>query len=75
MGYPIGYPMGIPWVYHGIYDGEVKVNRNEIADWRFVDLKEFEADIKISPESYTPWLRMEWMEIRKNHLEKFVIQD
>jgi len=63
------------WVYHGIYDGEVKVNRNEIADWRFVDLKEFEADLKTSPEIYTPWLKMEWLEIRKNYLEKFVIQD
>ena len=59
------------WVYHGRYDGDIKVNSNEIADWRFVNLKEFEADLQVSPESYTPWLKMEWTEIRKSHLEKF----
>ena len=59
------------WVYHGRYDGDIKVNSNEIADWRFVNLKEFEADLRVSPESYTPWLKMEWTEIRKSHLEKF----
>ena len=59
------------WVYHGRYDGEIKVNSNEISDWRFVNLKEFEANLRVSPESYTPWLKMEWTEIRKSHLEKF----
>ena len=58
------------WVYYGQYDGAVSPNRNEIADWRFVDIDALEAELKESPEHYTPWLKMEWSEISSHYLEE-----
>ena len=60
------------WVYHGRYSGEVNVNVNEIADWRFVGIPALEAELESSPERFTPWFKMEWAEIRHNHLDTIV---
>lgn len=48
-------------VYIGqIQDQRVVANPNEIADWRFVDLEELQADLTTHPERYTPWFKLEW---------------
>ena len=57
------------WVYHGRYSGEINVNVNEISDWRFVAIQALETELDGSPERFTPWFKMEWAEIRHNHLE------
>ena len=60
------------WVYYGRYDGTVNVNLNEVADWRFVGIDELGAELDASPESYTPWFKMEWTEISNNYLESIL---
>ena len=63
------------WVYYGRYDGTVNANLNEVADWRFVGIDELEVELGACPESYTPWLKMEWTEISNNHLENILEPD
>lgn len=56
------------WVYAGTTSDEVRPNVNEIADWRFVSPAELDAEIEQTPEIFTPWLKLEWNRIRKEHL-------
>jgi isopentenyl-diphosphate delta-isomerase len=56
------------WVYVGYYDGDPSVNVNEIGDWRRIDVSSFDAELAASPEHFTPWLKLEWAEIKKKHL-------
>jgi len=57
------------WVYFGRYDGTLDVNEREIAEWRYVDIDTFESEVAASPERFTPWLKMEWAQIRNDHLD------
>jgi isopentenyl-diphosphate delta-isomerase len=54
-------------VYAGRSSGPVRANAEEIEEWKFVDLKELEADIERRPERYTPWFLLEWKRIRRHH--------
>jgi len=56
------------WVYYGRLRGRVDANENEVADWRFVDVSELEAELSEQPQQFTPWFKMEWVHIRSNHL-------
>jgi isopentenyl-diphosphate delta-isomerase len=60
------------WVYYGRYDGPVDANVNEIADWRFVEIPELEAELAAAPERFTPWFKMEWAHIRHNFLDSLL---
>ena len=55
-------------VFVGRYDGEVSININEIADWKFIDPEELSRSMDQHPEKYTPWLQLEWSELTKNYL-------
>ena len=56
-------------MFVGLFDGEVSININEIADWKFIDPKELSRSIDQYPEKYTPWLQSEWLELTKNYLD------
>ena len=56
-------------VFVGHYDGEISIITNEISDWKFLDTQELTESINQSPEIYTPWLRSEWLELKKNYLD------
>ncbi len=60
------------WVYVGHYDGHPRVNLNEIADWRYVDVSSFDAELAAAPERFTPWLKLEWAEIKQAHLPQIL---
>lgn len=47
----------IDHVFVGIYDGKIKPNRDEIADWRFVTIEALSAEVQTSPGEFTPWFR------------------
>lgn len=57
------------WVYYGHYDGGINVNEREISEWRFVDIESLENEVAASPESFTPWLKMEWAQITNSYLD------
>lgn len=52
------------WVYVGSSDAPVRVNANEIADWRFIEPEELDREIAEHSERFTPWLRLEWNRLR-----------
>ena len=55
-------------VFVGLFDGEISINTNEIADWKFIDPEELSKSIDQYPEKYTAWLQSEWSELTNNYL-------
>lgn len=45
----------IDWVFEGRYDGKIKANKDEIKEFKLIDIKELKNDVKNNPEKYTPW--------------------
>ncbi len=55
-------------VYIGRYDGLLKINRNEIAGWRWVAPEALEAEMTGRGASqFTPWFILEWARIWRDH--------
>lgn len=55
------------WVYAGKSTDNIKVNDNEIAEWRFVDPGQLESEITLEPDNFTPWFKMEWERIASEY--------
>jgi isopentenyl-diphosphate delta-isomerase len=47
----------IDHVFIGQYDGEIRPNPDEIADFKFINLDELTQDVEAYPEKYTPWFK------------------
>ena len=45
-------------VFVGEYDGEVNPNKEEVDEYRWVNIKELKDNMKKHPNSYTPWFRI-----------------
>jgi isopentenyl-diphosphate delta-isomerase len=60
------------WVYAGHFDGKVNVDQEEIADWRFVTPDELTAELAAENSKFSPWLRLEWEEIRNRFLQDLI---
>ena len=45
-------------VYLGAFDGQPVINREEVEDWKFVDLPSLRRDIVQNPDLYTYWFRL-----------------
>ena len=45
-------------VFTGIYDGTPTINKDEVADWKFVACAELKKDIELHPERYTYWFKL-----------------
>lgn len=43
-------------IFFGRYDGEPRINRNEVSDWRWMSLEQLQKDIKSVPNRFAPWL-------------------
>jgi len=52
------------WVYLGETNDSVSANSNEIADWRYVSPRQLDQELITNPDIFTPWLRLEWKELR-----------
>jgi isopentenyl-diphosphate delta-isomerase len=61
------------WVYYGRHDGEPDVNLNEITDWRYIDVASFDTELAASPDDFTPWLKLEWAELKATYLPKILV--
>jgi isopentenyl-diphosphate delta-isomerase len=57
------------WVYAGHCDDEPLANDNELADWRFVSVAALDAELAATPERFTPWLKLEWVELKSHFLD------
>jgi isopentenyl-diphosphate Delta-isomerase len=45
-------------VFIGLFNGTPAINKNEVADWKFVDKEWLQNDIDKHPEQYTVWFRL-----------------
>ena len=60
----IGTGHELCWVYVGQTEAAPVVNTAEISAWRWIDSAELDAALRDDPESYTPWLKIEWARLR-----------
>lgn len=42
----------------GNYNGDPKINKDEVADWKWMPLEEVKVDISLRPEHYTAWFKV-----------------
>lgn len=42
----------------GSYEADPKINPEEVASWKWMDLEEVRDDIKKNPDIYTPWFKI-----------------
>jgi isopentenyl-diphosphate delta-isomerase len=45
-------------VFIGHYDGPIKLNSEEADDYKWIDLKTLQHDLKENPENYTVWFKI-----------------
>jgi len=55
-------------VFIGTFDGIPVINKDEVEEWKFMNLHSLRIDMKIFPEAYTPWFKLivnhpQWNEI------------
>ena len=48
----------LDYVFIGTFDGRPVINKEEVAEWKFMSLSALKIDIRISPEIYTVWFRL-----------------
>ncbi len=60
------------WVYAGRSDEAPRVNPHEISAVRFIAPEALTREMAEMPERFTPWFKMEWSRIQKDHLGDFV---
>lgn len=54
-------------VYIGCYSGPLRVNRHEVEGWRWIAPAALEAELGARPADFTPWFRLEWGRIQRDH--------
>jgi isopentenyl-diphosphate delta-isomerase len=54
-------------VYVGVADAVGTVDPQEVADWNYVDAHDLDQRLSSDPSSYTPWLRLAWARLRREH--------
>lgn len=58
------------WVFFGNFDGQVNIDANEVADYRFVSPARLTTEIATNPDIYSPWLKLEWAHIREQFADE-----
>jgi isopentenyl-diphosphate delta-isomerase len=46
------------YVFVGTYNDAPFINKEEVEDWKFVDLKSLQNDILKNPDAYTHWFKL-----------------
>ncbi|SPM37895.1 Isopentenyldiphosphate isomerase [Mycobacterium numidiamassiliense] len=55
------------WVYAGHSAERPRANVHEIAAWRYVTPQALCAEIACAPETFTPWFKLEWERLLRDH--------
>lgn len=62
------------WVYAGRSTALPTVNLNEISALRYISPNALDAEIAARPETFTPWFKIEWERLRREHSQVFAPQ-
>ena len=57
-------------VYLALATSEPVVNTTEIDDWAWVGCAELSRRLVKQPDEYTPWLQLEWAQLRAGHAQE-----
>ena len=57
-------------VFLGMLDGEATRNETEIEALRFVSADQLEEEFRSSPESFTPWIKLEWQRLNDDFSDR-----
>ncbi len=60
------------WVLAGRLAGEVEIDPDEIADWRYVQPDTLTAEIAANADAFTPWLKLEWPRVSGEFLDQIL---
>ena len=51
-------------IYLGTYNGDVKINKEEVSDYKLISLKKLEDELANKPNSFTPWLHLAFQQFK-----------
>ncbi|TFG95447.1 MAG: isopentenyl-diphosphate delta-isomerase [Calditrichales bacterium] len=54
----------------GHSDAPVSVNKNEIAEWKYISLDKLNTELAGQGETYTPWFKMEWKKLSSEFMSE-----
>lgn len=57
------------WVYAGRSDEVPLVNRNEVSALRYIAPDALDIELHRQPHLFTPWFKIEWERIRRDHAD------
>ncbi len=60
-------------VFYGRTSTAVHANRAEITDWRWMPLQQLQEQLAGPAQGYTPWFKLEWEQIRRDHMNDILI--
>ena len=64
----IGSEHELCWVWVGFAEAQdISPNVNEVANWQFFSREELDKELSENPDIYTPWMKMEYERIFKDH--------
>ena len=52
------------WVYAGRTADGPRVNSHEVVAWRYVNVRQLQAEIDQAPDAFTPWFKIAWPRVR-----------
>jgi isopentenyl-diphosphate Delta-isomerase len=55
------------WVYVGHSDEVPRANPNEVDAIRYLSPRELDEALAANPQVFTPWFKLEWARIRRDH--------
>ncbi|MFJ3486941.1 isopentenyl-diphosphate Delta-isomerase [Pseudomonas sp. NPDC090202] len=59
------------WVYAGRSDDVPTVNLNEVSALRYISPEALDLELAEQPQRFTPWFKIEWERLRRDHPELF----
>ncbi|MBB3104713.1 isopentenyl-diphosphate Delta-isomerase [Azomonas macrocytogenes] len=59
------------WVYAGHSTEEPTLNLNEVSALRYISPQALDAEMAEQPQNFTPWFKIEWERLRREHTEVF----
>ncbi len=48
----------LDYVLIGHYEGSPTINKSEVADWKWMEIKQIKESIKVNPNMYTVWFKI-----------------
>jgi isopentenyl-diphosphate delta-isomerase len=58
-------------VFTGIYEGEIKVDKNEVSDYCYKKLKDIDDSLQTHPQKYTEWFKIALPRIKLFYEDNF----